>query len=90
MRSHFLRIFVLAVVSLGLAACGGGGGGEDKAPPGPTSITIVSGTPERYRRNDIACSTHVSVTDAQAGRSPRDGHLGGGRWWWVGMPRAAH
>ena len=43
MRLHLVRVLVLAVVSLGLAACGGGGGGGHKPPPGPASITIVSG-----------------------------------------------
>jgi hypothetical protein len=43
MRLHLVRVLVLAVVSLGLTACGGGGGGGHKPPPGPASITIVSG-----------------------------------------------
>jgi hypothetical protein len=43
MRLHLVRVLVLAVVSLGLTACGGGGGGGHKQPPGPASITIVSG-----------------------------------------------
>ena len=41
MRFQFLRVVVVGLASLALAACGGGGG--HKTPPTAASVTIVSG-----------------------------------------------
>ena len=67
MRLHLVRVFVLAVVSLGLAACGGGGGGGHKQPPGPASITIVSGNSQSGSVGaELPAALTVRVTDSVA------------------------
>ena len=65
MRSHLVRALVLAVVSLGLAACGGGGGGGHKQPPVPASITIVSGNGQSGSvGTELPAALSVSVNDS--------------------------
>jgi hypothetical protein len=67
MRLHLVRVLVLAVVSLGLAACGGGGGGGHKPPPGPASITIVSGNSQSGSVGaELPAALTVRVTDSGA------------------------
>ena len=69
MWSQFPRILVIGVASLVLSACGGGGGGDHKAPPAPTSITIVSGNNQTgIAGSTLPAALVVSVKDA-AGRA---------------------
>jgi len=64
MRLHLVRVFALAVVSLGLAACGGDGGGH-KRPSVPASITIVSGNSQTgVAGSALPAALNVSVKDS--------------------------
>jgi hypothetical protein len=67
MRLHLVRALVLAVVSIGLAACGGGGGGgggggKDRT---PASITIVGGNGQTaVVGTTLPAALSVSVKDS--------------------------
>ena len=64
MRLHLVRVFALAVVSLGLAACGGGGSGH-KRPSVPALITIVSGNSQTgVAGSALPAALNVSVKDS--------------------------
>ena len=72
MRLHLVRVLVLAVVSLGLTACGGGGGGGHKPPPGPASITIVSGNSQTGAAGSVLPDA-LTVRVADSGARPVSG-----------------
>jgi hypothetical protein len=65
MRSPLLRVVVLGVASLVLAACGGGGDGDHQQSPTPASITMISGDGQSGTvATELPLALTVHVADA--------------------------